>query len=162
MQNKKYLATIILPAVFKKGTILNPGLIESILGQFSDGTSIEDVPYNNRYIFSIRDHLSRLFNTRKGSISHLPEYGLPDISTIYSRMPQGVRVLQNSIKMTIQKYEYRMKNITVTPIESDNPFKLIFLISGQLKSGNTAKFRTVFTTSGNSFVTPCKALDNYD
>ncbi len=141
---------------------MNQGLIENIIGQFMDGTSIEDVPHNNRYILSIRDHLSRLFNTRKGSISHLPEYGLPDISTIYSRMPQGVRVLQNSIKMTIQKYESRMKNITVIPIESDNPFILIFLISGQLTGGSTAKFRTIFTTSGNSFVTPCKALENYD
>jgi type VI secretion system protein len=141
---------------------LNQGLIENVLGQFSDGTSIDDVPFNERYIFSIRDHLSRLFNTRKGSLSHLPEYGLPDISTIYSKMPQGARILQNSIKAAIQKYEFRLKNITVTPIESDNPLKLVFMISGQLTNGSNAKFRTTFTTLGNSFVTPCKALENYD
>jgi len=136
---------------------MNQGLFESLTGHFLDGTPVDSVPVKNRRIVSIMDHLNRIFNTREGSLSHLQGYGLPDISEIYRKMPDGIDELQAAIKKTVEMYEPRLKSIKVFPRESeDDKFKLVFIISGEMKGGGLVRFQTTFTSMGNSMISPWK------
>ncbi|HAJ78503.1 MAG TPA: type VI secretion system baseplate subunit TssE [Fibrobacteres bacterium] len=136
---------------------MNQGLFESITGQFLDQTSIEGVPAGKRRILSIMDHLNRLFNTREGSLPHLKNYGLPDISEIYRKMPHGIEELQNAVKKTIEKYEPRLHKIKVIPQDTDpNEFRLVFILSGELRDGGLVRFQTTFSSQGKSSIAPWK------
>jgi type VI secretion system protein len=136
---------------------MNQGLFESITGQFLDQTSIEGVPAGKRRILSIMDHLNRLFNTREGSLPHLKDYGLPDISEIYRKMPHGIEELQNAVKKTIEKYEPRLHKIKVIPQNTDpNEFRLVFILSGELRDGGLVRFQTTFSSQGKSSIAPWK------
>ena len=136
---------------------MHQGIFESLTGHFLDGTPIDSVPVKNRRIISIMDHLNRMFNTREGSLAHLKNYGIPDISEIYRKMPHGLEELQAAIKRAVEIYEPRMRNVRVTPRESeDDKFRLIFIISGEMRGGGMVRFQTTFTSMGNSSISPWK------
>ncbi|HLV33169.1 MAG TPA: type VI secretion system baseplate subunit TssE [Chitinispirillaceae bacterium] len=136
---------------------MNQGLFESLTGEFLDNTPIDSTPVKNRRIKSIMDHLNRMFNTRKGSLPHLKDYGLPDISEIYRKMPHGIKELQEAIQRAVEIYEPRMENVQVMQKDSEDlKFKLIFIISGEMKNGGAVLFQTTFTSMGNSSITPWK------
>ncbi len=137
---------------------MKQALFENLTGHFLDGTPIESVPSATRGIMSIMDHLNRLFNTREGSLSHLKDYGLPDISEIYRKMPHGIEELQKAIKRTVEKYEPRLKKVKVTPRETDpKDFRLVFILSAELsEGGGLVRFQTTFTSMGNSSISPWK------
>lgn len=136
---------------------MKQGLFESLTGHFYDNTPIDAVPEGRRQMLSIIDHLSRLFNTRTGCLSHMPDYGLPDISELYRRMPEGVDELRAAIKKTVEKYEPRLKNVKVVP--RDNELKsaqIVFILSAELKSGGQVRFQTTFSTTEPSTIIPWK------
>jgi type VI secretion system protein len=136
---------------------MKQALFENLTGHFLDGTPIDGVPAQNRGIVSIMDHLNRLFNTREGSLPHLKDYGLPDISEIYRKMPHGIEELQKAIKRTVEKYEPRLRKVKVTPRDSDpKDFRLVFILSGELTEGGLVRFQTTFTSMGNSSIAPWK------
>jgi type VI secretion system protein len=139
---------------------MNQGLFESLTGNFLDGTPVESVPQNNRRVMSIMDHLNRMFNTREGSITHLTGYGLPDISEIYRKMPHGIEELKDAIKRTVEVYEPRLKKVKVVQHETEaKEFKLIFILSGELREGGLVRFQTTFTSQGRSSIAPWKKQD---
>jgi type VI secretion system protein len=141
-------------------TTMNQGLFESITGHFLDQTPIESVSIPNRRVISIMDHLNRLFNTREGSLPHLKDYGLPDISEIYRKMPHGIEELQKAIKKTIEKYEPRLQKIKVIPKDSDpKEFRLVFILTGELREGGLVRFQTTFTSMGSSSIAPWKKTE---
>ena len=136
---------------------MNQGLFESLTGNFLDGTPLDSVPAQNRRIISIMDHLNRMFNTREGSIPHLAGYGLPDISEIYRKMPHGIEELKDAIKRTVDRYEPRIKKAKVVQRETDEKeFRLIFILSGELREGGLVRFQTTFTSQGRSSIAPWK------
>jgi type VI secretion system protein len=137
---------------------MKQALFENLTGHFLDGTPVESVPQSSRGIMSIMDHLNRLFNTREGSLTHLKDYGLPDISEIYRKMPHGIEELQKAIKRTVEKYEPRLTKVKVTPRETDaRDFRLVFILSGELaEGGGLVRFQTTFTSMGNSSIAPWK------
>ncbi|HEX7510419.1 MAG TPA: type VI secretion system baseplate subunit TssE [Chitinivibrionales bacterium] len=136
---------------------MNQGLFESITGHFLDQTPITGIAPAGRRIVSIMDHLNRLFNTREGSLPHLKDYGLPDISDIYRKMPHGIEELQKAIKRTIERYEPRLHKIKVVPKDTDpKEFRLVFILTGELREGGLVRFQTTFTSMGNSSITPWK------
>ena len=134
---------------------MKQGLFESLTGHFYDGTEISSVPENQRQMLSISDHLTRLFNTRSGSLTHLADYGLPDISELYSKMPDGMNEFRAAIRKTVEKYEPRLKNIRVAPQNSDDKnSQLVFILSAELKSGGQVRFQTTFSTTEPSTIIP--------
>jgi type VI secretion system protein len=137
---------------------MKQALFENLTGHFLDGTPIESVPSATRGILSIMDHLNRLFNTREGSLPHLKDYGLPDISEIYRKMPHGIEELQKAIKRTVEKYEPRLRKVKVTPRETEpKDFRLVFILSAELsEGGGLVRFQTTFTSMGNSSISPWK------
>ncbi len=137
---------------------MNQGLFESLTGHFMDGTPVEDIPKKDRRMRSIMDHLNRMFNTRVGTLPHLPDYGLPDISEVYRKMPHGIEELRQAVRRTVERYEPRLGNVRVVHRESDAlKFKLTFILSGELKGGGgLVRFQTTFTSMGNSSISPWK------
>lgn len=137
---------------------MNQALFESITGHFLDKSKLHTIPEGKRFSHSIMDHLNRIFNTRMGSISHLKNYGLPDISEIYRKMPDGIDELRNAIKLTVELYEPRLKDITVErKKDNEKEARLVFILSARLKrEGTKISFQTTFISTGNSTISPWK------
>lgn len=134
---------------------MNQGLFESLTGHFLDGTPVESGTPKAKRMHSVMDHLNRLFNTRRGSIPHLKGYGLPDISEVYRRMPDGIDELKMAIRNAVEMYEPRLRRVKVVRRESEaTDFKLVFILSGELQGGGLVRFQTTFTSTGNSSIAP--------
>jgi type VI secretion system protein len=144
---------------------MQQGLFESLTGQFLDKTPVDQPSPRDRRVHSIMDHLNRIFNTREGSITHLKDYGLPDISEIYRKMPDGLDELRKAIERTVEKFEPRLKRVKVVRKEREKTtaavaeFKLEFILSGELREGGLVRFQTTFTSTGNSTISPWKKIE---
>ncbi len=129
------------------------GLFEAITGHFADGQPIGNVSFEAARLQSVIDHVTRLLNSRRGMLIHLPEYGLPDIQEVYNNMPKSVDFLAREIKATIERFEPRLRRVEVTQQSTDDAeFKLNFLIRAELVGGDKVKFFTMFSTAGNARV----------
>jgi type VI secretion system protein len=51
------------------------------------GSSLEVVNEEDQVILSVLDNIQHILNARAGTISHLPDYGLPDMTKILQGMP---------------------------------------------------------------------------
>lgn len=132
---------------------MRAGLLETLVGHFADGQSIRSVDSRQQRVQSILDHLVRLMNARRGMLSHLPDYGLPDIQEIYQAMPESVDVLGRMIKATIETYEPRLRRVEVLEQPSDDSeFRISFLVRGEVVGGERVKFLTTFSSSGQAKV----------
>jgi type VI secretion system protein len=140
---------------------MNQALFESLTGQFSDKTPVDAVPTKDRRSRSIMDHLNRLFNTRQGSLPHLADYGLPDISEIYRKMPDGIDELRKAIEKAILKYEPRLRKVKVIRKENEEKkdTRMEFIVSGELREGGLVRFQTIFTSTGNSSISPWRKIE---
>jgi len=136
---------------------MNQGLFESLTGTFFDGTPLEAVPIAERRIMSIKDNLTRLFNTREGIQPHLKGLGLPDITEIYRTMPHGVERLEEAIVSTVEKNEPRMRNIKVhRQGGAEHAMSLAFTVSGEVPGYGNITFQTMFYTNGQSSIASWK------
>ena len=101
---------------------------------------------------SITTHLKRLLNSRQGSLPHMPDYGLPEITEIYQGLPYSINDLIAAIKNAIKKYEPRLTNITVEPIKSiaNSPTDCVLTlkISAITHDNAEVEFDTYFTSAG--------------
>ncbi len=132
---------------------MNQGLFESLVGRFYDTTPVESVPLADRRIISIKDNLTRIFNTREGLLPHLKGYGLPDISEIYRTMPHGVERLEEAMAATVEKHEPRLRNVKVLRQHvAEHAMTLAFSISGEVPGFGTITFQTTFFTNGQSSI----------
>jgi type VI secretion system protein len=128
-------------------------LYDRLSGRFADGRRIEQVSREEQLLQSIISNLTRLFNTRRGSILHLPEYGLPDITDVYRDVPDSIVELQGIIKEVVEKYEPRLRRVRVEHEKTD-PFamRLEFLLSGEMVDGARVGFQTTFSSSESARV----------
>ncbi len=124
---------------------MQTGLFEVLRGCFSDGTPVEDVQEHEHRIRSVIDNLNRLFNSRQGTIPHLPDYGLPNLSEIYRDAPETIEIFRGAIRETVEKYEPRMRRTRVIHQPSDpHGGRLVFLLTGELVGGERVQFETTF------------------
>jgi type VI secretion system protein len=124
-------------------------------GAFSNGRPVASVPEDRRLLWSVVSNLNRLFNTRRGTIRHLPDYGLPDLLTVYRDAPRSADELRRAIKESIETYEPRLRRVRVRSRETD-PYemRLIFVVSGELKTGEEVRFETTFESQTSATVEP--------
>jgi len=86
-----------------------------------------------RIIASIREHLQKILNTRQGSVMIGEDYGLPDFAGLFRDYPESLRDFERSIRMTIQKYEPRLKMVRVKLLPNEEDLlTLRFQISARL------------------------------
>ena len=128
------------------------GFLERIRGR---GGSIHAGEPARSMTDAVRDHLYLLLNTRRGSVGHLPDYGIPDLSEVYEGLPASLETLRRAIKATIDKYEPRLQRVNVKLQETDFPVShATFLIVGEVleEEGNAVKvrFRTRIADSGRT------------
>ena len=62
---------------------MSASLYDILYGYFESGIPIDDVAENEQTIISVMDNIERILNSRAGAIKHMPDYGLPDMSTIF-------------------------------------------------------------------------------
>jgi len=128
---------------------MGQGLFESLTGHFKDGTPVESLPAYDRLTKSIIDNLNRVLSSRKDSLSHIKDYGLPDISEIYIQTPKSPDLLQKAIKLCIDKYEPRLRCVQVIRDNGDiKNCRFIFVIRAQINGSVPVIFQTTFTSSG--------------
>ena len=105
--------------------------------------------YKKQNFNSIKAHLTRLLNSRQGSLTHMPDYGLPDVAEIYQGLPYSVDDLIKAIETTIEKYEPRLKNVKVEPTSKQEKDCVLQLeISGITAQNDPVQFETYFMSGG--------------
>jgi len=126
-------------------------LFEILTSKYADGHLIDRENSEKQIDLSILSHLSRLLNARQGSLSHLPDYGLPDMAEIYLGLPYSLNILINEIKRTIEKYEPRLKNINIVQKLSNQVEGILYLeIQANISNGRRIVFDSYFLKTGMS------------
>jgi len=137
---------------------MQPGLIDILVGHFLNGQAVEAEDGTQARVQSIIDNLTRLFNTRRDSIAHLPDYGLPDISQVYRDLPYSIDGLRLAIKNVVEKYEPRFRNVRVEKQEKnkDEEFdmRVSFIVTGEILKGQKVQFQTTFASNDLAEVRP--------
>jgi type VI secretion system protein len=132
---------------------LRESLFEKLSNQYADGTSVAVVPPEKRQLKSICDHLIRLLNTRQGTLSHLPDYGMPDIAEVYRGLPASLDELKNTIVHVVEKYEPRLEKIRIADVSFD-PLKsrIAFKINAMIKNRGHIVITTTIASTGQAYV----------
>ena len=136
---------------------MNQGLFESLTGKFYDATPVESVPLAERQVISIKDNLTRIFNTREGLLPHLKGTVCPISakSTAPCRTASGGS--KRRLRTTIEKNEPRLRNVKVTRQDAaGRAMTLAFSISGEVPGFGTITFQTTFFTNGQSSIASWK------
>jgi len=128
---------------------MHHALFEILTGEYLSGRTISAIPSGYDLTVSIKDHLTRLLNARLGAMQHLPDYGLPDISYMYQKLPYSLDDMVDAIKNSILKYEPRLKQVDVLykPMSGEDCI-LHLAVNGRLSSGHYVQFETYFMSGG--------------
>jgi type VI secretion system protein len=107
-------------------------------------TAAEDV---EALMESVRQHLTRLLNSRHGMCECLPDYGLPALNDLTVGKADHVRAVEEALRTTIEKYEPRLRRVKVTRItEEDHGRSLSFRVEATLV-GKSGEHRVWYETA---------------
>lgn len=131
-------------------------LFEVFTQEWKDKTPLDVLKGDHAAVQSIQDHLSRLLNARQGALSHLPDYGLPDMAQAYGDLPYTITGLQLAIEECITKYEPRIQNVEVVKLPDDRAKGVVILeIRATLLNGSKMLFETYLKSEGYAKVVQC-------
>src|SRR5476651_2548323 len=108
-----------------------PSLYEMLLGNFAGGLSLHQVSEDNQVILSVLDNMQRILNCRAGTLAHLPDYGLPDMTKILQGMPWTAHQLMGTLSDVLLRYEPRLKRVDVVVLEQTRPGELRYAIDAE-------------------------------
>lgn len=110
----------------------------------------------NAPLESVMDHLRDMLNTRLGSAPSCPEYGIIDFADVCHEVPEAIGTIQQSIRATIQKFEPRLRNVSVRYVPTDDPLTIRFEVVARLTNAprTTVRFSTALNSGGNVTVEP--------
>ncbi len=125
------------------------GLYDVLTGHFSDGTKVDSpLSESERTIKSVVGNLHRLLNTHSGTVSHLPDFGLPTVPLGAGASPQSTEGLRHALKNAIERYEPRLSRVHVEHVEGRTAdSRITLMVRGQTKDGTRVKLKTVFDHS---------------
>jgi len=130
---------------------MSNALLEILTGKYSDDNPINIIAEEDRMHHSIQSHLRYLLNTRQKSLVHQPTYGLPDVSEIYQNLPQSLADLIQQVKKTIERFEPRLGNVTVSHQPQTERDCVIHLgITGTVEDNKKLFFDTFFMSGGEA------------
>lgn len=125
--------------------MINASILEKITLNFSGDIHFDSLDPKERYIFSVMNNIERILNTRRGSVKHIPDYGLPDLSVIYRHLPSSLSLLQKYITFTVLKYEPRVQALQIQMVENKSTdFVIVYELLCQLKEVGYIRFSTTF------------------
>ena len=107
-----------MPTVRLTERLTNASSPGRVAGRASDGLVVR----------SILDHLTRLLNTRKGSVPIDPHYGIDDLSNIAGSYAFGTtESICAEVAQQIQRYEPRLSQIRIHAGKGDDEREVITL-----------------------------------
>ncbi|SET61548.1 type VI secretion system baseplate subunit TssE [Thorsellia anophelis] len=127
---------------------MNPSLYEMLTLNFSDELPIEQVNQKDQIILSVMDNIQRILNTRRGAITHLSEYGLPDFSHVLQGLPASAHQLIENITRAIVRYEPRLRGIEVHLLPSDAIGHLSYSMILEIDQVGRVDYQSDFTPEG--------------
>lgn len=134
---------------------MEASLYDVLSGGFVGDRPLASVPSDRHRMLSVMSNLNRLFNTRQGSIKHLPEYGLPDIMTIYRDAPRSADELRRAIQKAVRTYEPRLRRVRVEHRETEEyTMRLVFILHAEMMDGQRVQFETTFGSQESAHVQP--------
>ena len=125
-----------------------PSLYEMLTGHFTGGLAVNQVSEENQVILSVLDNMLRVINCRAGTLAHLPDYGLPDMTRILQGMPGSAHELMATLSAVLLKYEPRLKKITVVLEKQEIPGELHYAIDAELNGVGLVRYGTEFMPEG--------------
>lgn len=125
-----------------------PSLYEMLTGHFTGGLAVNQVSEENQVILSVLDNMLRVLNCSAGTLAHLPDYGLPDMTRILQGMPGSAHELMATLSAVLLKYEPRLKKITVVLEKQEIPGELHYAIDAELNGVGLVRYGTEFMPEG--------------
>ena len=129
-----------------------PSLYETLYGNFTGGLDLHQVSEQNQTIISVLDNMQRILNCRAGTLAHLPDYGLPDMTKILQGMPGTAHELMGTLSAVLLKYEPRLKKIDVVLLEQNTPGELRYAIDAELRGIGLVRYGTAFMPEGRVLI----------
>ncbi|WP_313653781.1 type VI secretion system baseplate subunit TssE [Pantoea sp.] len=123
-------------------------LYEMLYGNFIGGLDLHQVIEENQLILSVLDNMQHILNCRAGTLAHLPDYGLPDMTRVLQGMPGTAHELMGILSAVLLKYEPRLQKITVLLLEQNVPGELRYAIDAELKGIGLVRYGTAFMPEG--------------
>lgn len=131
---------------------LNPSLYEMLLQNFDGELGLHQVSEADQPTLSVLDNLQRILNSRAGTLSHLPDYGLPDMGLILQGLPATAHGLMSTLTNTLLKYEPRLAAVNIELLPQTLPGHLEYALDVQLKGGEHMSFGTTLAPGGKVLV----------
>ena len=111
----------------------------------------------SQLIASVLEHIGKMLNTRRGNAPVAPDYGIPDLPDLVHSFPASIRLMEQAIRITIEKYEPRLSGVRVKYLDSeDDILSLHFDVTAVLALPGAAgplSFRTRVESNGEVSVT---------
>ena len=131
---------------------LNPSLYEMLLQNFEGELALHQISEADQPTLSVLDNLQRILNSRAGTLSHLPDYGLPDMGLILQGLPATAHGLMSTLTNTLLKYEPRLAAVNIELLPQALPGHLEYALDVQLKGGEHMSFGTTLAPEGKVLV----------
>ena len=128
---------------------------ETLLERLNDPSQVSALTVTEdtqRLADSILRHLRRMLNTRQGHVLTQSDYGMPDVTGFVQNLPDMVTASQRAIQNSIEKFEPRLRNVSVTYAPSEDKFNVHFEVTAELvteKEEAAVWFETFLTSSGH-------------
>lgn len=139
-----------------------PSLYDTLYGNFTGDLDLDQVNESNQVILSVLDNMQRILNCRTGTLAHLPDYGLPDMTKILQGMPGTAHQLMTTFSEVLLKYEPRLKAITVVLQDQEIPGELRYAIDAELKGIGLVRYGTDFMPEGRVLIRHLKQQNYID
>ena len=129
-----------------------PSLYEMLAGNFTGGLELKQVSEQDQVILSVLDNMQRVLNCRAGTLAHLPDYGLPDMTKILQGMPGTAHQLMATLSVVLLKYEPRLQRINAVMLEQAIPGELRYAIDAVLKGIGLVRYGAEFMPEGRVLI----------
>jgi type VI secretion system protein len=131
---------------------VNPSLYEMLLQNFHGELDLHCIGETEQHTLSILDNIRRVLGSRAGTLSHLPDYGLPDMGVVLQGLPATAHKLIETMTQTLLKYEPRLAAVSVELLPQELPGHLEYALDVQLKAGLRVTFGTTLGPEGKVLV----------
>ncbi|WP_312267996.1 type VI secretion system baseplate subunit TssE [Pseudescherichia sp.] len=139
-----------------------PSLYETLYGNFTGDLDLNLVSEEDQVILSVLDNMQHILNCRAGTLAHLPDYGLSDMTKILQGMPGTAHELMGTLSAVLLKYEPRLKSIRVILLDQTIPGELRYAIDAELKGVGLVRYGTAFMPEGRVLIRHLKQQNYVD
>jgi type VI secretion system protein len=137
-----------------------PTLYDMLRGHI-DGVPLYTYDEKTLEILSVQQNIKYILNTRAGSLKHLPDYGLPDLTNIYQALPASVHWLKQQMETTLLAYEPRIRSLDIDLDDKPDPgLKISYVMICHLRKAGLVRFGTYFEPPGRVRVERRVQADN--